>query len=206
MHTRAATVSDTEHIGWKPASNGAHKRHWFVMHHEERLYYADKRGQLVWFGSCRAAQEKADQLNREHPAPARQDGTVWFSPGKLSRKSTREINSKARTTRAATMTATSQEPILPVVIRVWKDDPDDLFALFPTDPADIDGRYCGCYQHVGQHGSADYHGCIANSRPATEAEAAPLLEELRRTGYNLRVIRRAAYRYHEERRQQARAC
>ena len=70
----------SEHVGWKAASNGAQKRHWYVMHHEERLYYANRRKQLVWFGSCQAAQKKADQLNREHPNPSRQDGTVWFSP------------------------------------------------------------------------------------------------------------------------------
>ena len=70
----------SEHVGWKAASNGARKRHWFVMHHEQRLYYANRRRQLVWFGSCKAAQKKADQLNREHPEPIRQDGSVWFSP------------------------------------------------------------------------------------------------------------------------------
>jgi hypothetical protein len=75
-----------ERIGWKPASNGAQKRHWFVMHHEERLYYANRRKQLVWFGSCKAAQRKADQLNREHPEPTRQDGTVWFTPVAVKRK------------------------------------------------------------------------------------------------------------------------
>jgi hypothetical protein len=75
-----------ERIGWKAASNGAQKRHWFVMHHEERLYYANRRKQLVWFGSCKAAQRKADQLNREHPEPTRQDGTVWFTPLAVKRK------------------------------------------------------------------------------------------------------------------------
>jgi hypothetical protein len=68
------------HIGWKAASNGARKRHWFVMHHEKRFYYANRRKQFVWFGSCKSAQKKADQLNREHPEPNRQDGTVWFTP------------------------------------------------------------------------------------------------------------------------------
>lgn len=104
------------------------------------------------------------------------------------------------------MTTVIQEPILPVVLRVWRDDPDDVFALFPTDPADIDGRYCGCYQHIGQHSSADYYHCIASSRPATDQEAAPLLEELQQIGYNLRVIRRANYCHHDERRRAARIC
>jgi hypothetical protein len=58
---RGATISG--HIGWKAASNGARKRHWFVMHHEDRFYYANRRKQLVWFGSCKSAQEKAGELN-----------------------------------------------------------------------------------------------------------------------------------------------
>ena len=53
-----------EKVGWKAASNGAHKRNWFVMHHEERRYYMNKKGQLIWFASCKAAQRKADALNR----------------------------------------------------------------------------------------------------------------------------------------------
>ena len=31
-----------ETIGWKAASNGSHKKNWFVMHHEERRYYNRK--------------------------------------------------------------------------------------------------------------------------------------------------------------------
>jgi hypothetical protein len=91
------------------------------------------------------------------------------------------------------------KPIDPVVIRVWKGDPDDVFALFPTDPADIYGHYCTSYQHVGQHGGADYYHCIRNSRPATKAEARPLLAELRRIGYRPRVLQRAARRHHDQR-------
>jgi len=87
----------------------------------------------------------------------------------------------------------------PVVIRVWKGQPDDVFALFPTDPADNYGQYCTSYQHVGQHSSADYHHCIRQSRPATKAEARPLLTELRRIGYRPRVLKRAARRHHDER-------
>jgi len=82
-----------------------------------------------------------------------------------------------------------------VVIRVSKNDPSDVFALFPTIPSDIHGRYCTSYQHIGQHGGADYHGCIASSRPATAEEAAPLLAELRTIGYNPKVLRRASYRH-----------
>ena len=86
-----------------------------------------------------------------------------------------------------------------VVIRVWRNDPDDVFALFPTDPADNFGRYCTSYQHVGQHSSADYHHCIRNSRPATRREAVPLLTELRRIGYRPHVLKRATGRHHDQR-------
>ncbi len=93
-----------------------------------------------------------------------------------------------------------------VVIRVWKGDPDDVFALFPTDPADVDGRYCTSYQHVGQHSSADYWHCLRQSRPATRREAAPLLKELRRIGYRPRVLKRASRRHHDQRLSAARGA
>ena len=87
----------------------------------------------------------------------------------------------------------------PVVIRVWNGDPDDVFALFPTDPADNYGHFCTCYQHIGQHGGADYGLCIRKSRPATRREAAPLLTELRRIGYKPRVLQRASRCHHDQR-------
>ncbi len=87
----------------------------------------------------------------------------------------------------------------PLVLRVWKGDPDDVFALFPTDPADNYGRYCTSYQHIGQHGSADYCHCIRNSRPATKAEARPLLIDLRRIGYRPHVLQRATRCHHDQR-------
>jgi hypothetical protein len=78
----------------------------------------------------------------------------------------------------------------------WK----DCFALFPELPADNYGQYCTCYQRVGQHCSADYHGCIAASDPATAKESADLFEELERRGYNLVVKQRATPEMHERRR------
>jgi len=65
----------------------------------------------------------------------------------------------------------------------WK----DCFALFPELPSDEHGRLCTAYQHVGQHSAADYYGCIAQSDPATPAEYADLLKELKRMGYILNV-------------------
>jgi hypothetical protein len=91
------------------------------------------------------------------------------------------------------------KPTDPVVIRVWKGDDSDVFALFPVDPADNYGRLCTSYQHIGQHAGADYGHCIANSRPAKCREAAPLLAELRRIGYRPHVLKRASRRHHETR-------
>ena len=96
-------------------------------------------------------------------------------------------------------------PLDPVLIRVWHDDASDVFALFPAAPADIHGTLCTCYQHVGQHGSADYLGCMSASRPATAEEAAPLLAELRQRGYNPKIIRRASPALHNQRREAARS-
>src|SRR5208283_1899431 len=78
----------------------------------------------------------------------------------------------------------------------WK----DCFALFPELPADVDGRCCTAYQHVGQHCAADYRGCIAGSDPARPADYADLFEELERRGYILSVRRRATPEMHERRR------
>ena len=79
------------------------------------------------------------------------------------------------------------------------------FALFPELPADNDGIFCDCFQHVGQHSAADYHGCIAYSRPATPDEYADLADELRQRGYVLDVRQRAMPVLHDHRRQVAMA-
>lgn len=88
-----------------------------------------------------------------------------------------------------------------VIFRV--DREGTVFALFPELPADYDGLYCLCYQHVGEHCSADYFGCIAASRLATADEFADLFNELKRRGYEMRVCRRASREMHERRRQEA---
>lgn len=75
-----------------------------------------------------------------------------------------------------------------VVFRVWRDT-GGVFALFPYDVADSRG-HCTAYEHVGQHGAADYVGCIERSRPATEQEYARLRRELEDLGYVLTIRRR----------------
>jgi hypothetical protein len=92
-----------------------------------------------------------------------------------------------------------------VVFRRWRDG-GDIIALFPEVPADIFGRYCEAYEHIGQHGGADYHGVIQATVPVELHEAEDLAEELIRIGYRLRPIKRALYTHHEKRRQAAREC
>lgn len=90
-----------------------------------------------------------------------------------------------------------------VVFRKWLDC-GDIIALFPEHPADINGWLCDAYEHVGQHGGADYHGVIQRTRPAEADEYASLADELQRIGYALRPVRRTSWRHHAKRRRAAR--
>ena len=92
----------------------------------------------------------------------------------------------------------------PVIFRM--DREGIVFALLPELPADGDGFYCTCFQHIGQHGAADYYACIATSRPATPDEYADLLMELTQRGYHLQVHQRATPAMHERRRILALPC
>lgn len=65
----------------------------------------------------------------------------------------------------------------------------DVLAVF-LEPWSTSGYMLASYAHIGQHGPAawDY---VKGLRNATPAEAEPLLEELRRVGYeDIKVIRR----------------
>lgn len=86
-----------------------------------------------------------------------------------------------------------------VIFRAELAKPNDVFALFPTIPSDNHGKFCTCYQHVGQHSGADYDHCIRISRPATSAEYADLKAELEGRGYVLIVRRRATAEMHAAR-------
>jgi hypothetical protein len=85
-------------------------------------------------------------------------------------------------------------------------DCKSIIALFPEIPADIFGIYCEAYEHVGQHGGADYHGVIQATTPVELVEATDLSEELERIGYNLHPIQKASRHHHDKRRQTAREC
>lgn len=73
-----------------------------------------------------------------------------------------------------------------------KDFKGTVFALFPHDVSTLHGSVT-FYQHVGQHGLADYNHCIKTSRPATEEEAKDLKVELEGIGYNIQVVNRRNY-------------
>jgi len=73
-----------------------------------------------------------------------------------------------------------------VVFRVL-DGGGSVIALFPG--INEGNGTCSSYEHVGQHGGANYAGVIARTRPAKPKEYGELLKELRRIGYNL-VIRK----------------
>ncbi|MCY2987535.1 MAG: hypothetical protein NTY19_06685 [Planctomycetota bacterium] len=56
-----------------------------------------------------------------------------------------------------------------VVFRRWRDS-GDIIALFSELPADRHGRYADSYEHIGQHGAADYLGVIPSIRSVEETE------------------------------------
>lgn len=81
-----------------------------------------------------------------------------------------------------------------VIFRVWKSGSGkgDVIALFPADTwHDGTRKLCQSFEHVGQHGGADYAHVIRATRPATPAEYADVKRELETLyGYNLDVRKR----------------
>lgn len=77
-----------------------------------------------------------------------------------------------------------------VVFRAWRDKPHTIIALFPYEEADPHGR-CLSYEHIGQHGAADYAHVIASTFPATPKGYARLKHELEYlVGYELTIRQR----------------
>lgn len=73
-----------------------------------------------------------------------------------------------------------------VIFRLWR---KSVIALFPYEIADMKGN-CLSYQHVGQHGAANYSAIIYESCPAHPTEFADLKTELEKLGYQLEVIKK----------------
>jgi hypothetical protein len=75
-----------------------------------------------------------------------------------------------------------------VIFRTWADG--TVTAFFPEIPADVAGMSCLSYEHIGQHGGADYHFCTVKTKPSTFKEAQPLFEELKGIGYDMKIVYR----------------
>jgi hypothetical protein len=75
-----------------------------------------------------------------------------------------------------------------VIFRKWRNG--DIIALFPEISTDVHNWFCQSYEHVGQHGSADYSGVVYNTVPATPDEYCNLLQELKAIGYDDLIVRK----------------
>ena len=84
-----------------------------------------------------------------------------------------------------------------VIFRRWNDHVHfpmgGVIALFPKIAYGESGSYCMSYEHIGQHGAADYQGIIQQTRPALPQEFAGLKHELESIGYNLTIRTRNSY-------------
>ena len=65
----------------------------------------------------------------------------------------------------------------------YRDHCGETVALWPEIVADMSGG-CQSYQHVGQHGAADFDYVMQNSKPAASEDKAVLRAELLKIGYN----------------------
>lgn len=80
-----------------------------------------------------------------------------------------------------------------VVFRIFRDG--QVIALFPEESDKRTGETMS-YMHIGQHGGADYHGVIQQTKPATESQYLPLLNELMSIGYyNLQVRQKSKLKW-----------
>lgn len=71
-----------------------------------------------------------------------------------------------------------------VVFRKWKRSSgnEGVIALFPYERSNL--TMCMSYEHIGQHGGADYTGVVSRTVLATEDEYAPLKRELESEPFN----------------------
>jgi hypothetical protein len=91
------------------------------------------------------------------------------------------------------------EHITAVVFRKWNQKHGGgIIALFPQIPSDSYGWHILSYEHIGQHGGADYQGVIDRTVPATEAEYSGLKRELEDIGYNLEAYKRQTAKMREK--------
>lgn len=79
------------------------------------------------------------------------------------------------------------------MLRRWRGKNGAVLALFPMIPGTYKIGEVTCYQHIGQHGSADLSHVVSGTVPvdADHADARELLAELRGIGYLPDVHKRA---------------
>lgn len=107
----------------------------------------------------------------------------------LKKQGEKKMTQSGLPTLQKTEVTEGNEPVTKVMFLVNERDPEDpdLFAYFPEENHDREGKFKTAYSHIGQHSSAspDY---AAESRPATPEEYADLKAELEGIGYNLEVM------------------
>lgn len=74
-----------------------------------------------------------------------------------------------------------------VVFRVWKKG-GEVIALFPG--INEGHGFCSSYEHIGQHGGADYQGVMNQTTPAQPEDYYDLMKELEGIGYSLKIQKR----------------
>ena len=82
-----------------------------------------------------------------------------------------------------------------VIFRRWKTGYKEPIALFPEideSYSSYAGSLISSYQHIGQHGAADYSVVMVKTVPAnlTDPDVAELKFELEQIGYNLKIQKR----------------
>ena len=84
---------------------------------------------------------------------------------------------------------TKTNKVVTILRRDWQSNGGKVFALFPA--MEHCAGECVVYED-GQHGGADYRGCIANSTPAdtSSPDVAALVRELNARGYDLNIRKR----------------
>lgn len=81
---------------------------------------------------------------------------------------------------------------------------NEVIALFPQEPATLDGHLCVSYMHVGQHSAAS-PSIVRDTKPASIEEYRKLLWELEQIGYNdLAVCKRFNKNDYKTRKERAR--
>jgi hypothetical protein len=82
----------------------------------------------------------------------------------------------------------NDQDLTTVVFRKWKKGcGSGIIALFPDIPWDQRQLLVASFEHVGQHGGADYLEVIGASKPATESEYVALKQELESAPYYYRL-------------------